>query len=119
MRNYSNFQRTGTEYGGVAHTPSGIQPKPAEAFTNSDRLRLGYTTGEEENWQSIEDLRQMVGLRPANGGRPQYIGHASVEGDPRLKPLIDDYIEDYLEESIDMREYQQQQERSTTRDDDA
>lgn len=81
---YSGLQRSGSEYGGVAHTPSGIQPQSSEAFTNTDRLRLGYTTGEEENWMSIEDRRQFYGLRPATGHRPVWLGGVSSEGDPRL-----------------------------------
>lgn len=114
---YSGYQRTGSEYGGVAHTPSGIQPKPQEALNNTELLRLGYVTGVED-WQSIEDRRQMVGLRPANGGRPQYIGNLNSEDDPRLKPIIEDVIELYNEDSISLREYQAQQFVDPTWDDD-
>lgn len=81
---YSSLQRAGSEYGGVPHTPSGIQPKPEEAFTNTERLRLGYTTGNEADFMSLEDRRQFLGLRPANGARPIWLGGVSPIGDPRL-----------------------------------
>lgn len=83
-QSYDEFQRSGTEYGGVVGTPSGIQPQPGETFTAGDRLRLGYTTGNEDDWQSLEDRRQFLGLRPATGERPMWLGNISPVGDPRL-----------------------------------
>lgn len=66
-------QLTGSEFGGVERTSSTIQPKGADALSNGDRLRLGYLTGEENNPESIEDRRQMLGLRPSDGRRPMFL----------------------------------------------
>lgn len=88
-REYDAYQRTGSEFGGVARTPNGIQPKPAEALTNGDKLRLGYLTGNDQNAMSLEDRRQMLGLRPANGRRPLWLRNVGVNGDPRLESVAD------------------------------
>lgn len=98
-REYDNVQRSGTEYGGLQHTPSGIQPKPSEAFTSGEILRLGYTTGNENDYQSIDDTRQMLGLRPADGRRPLWLRGASPTGDPRLESVAD--IQTAWQEAID------------------
>lgn len=66
-------QRTGSEFGGVETTKATIQPKGVDALTNGDRLRLGYLTGVENNPESMEDRRQMLGLRPASGRRPFFL----------------------------------------------
>lgn len=93
---YSNFQRSGSEYGGVPETPAGIQPKPHDALNNTELLRLGYMTGVEE-WNSIEDLRQFHGLRPANGTRPNWLSHVSTTDDPRLDSRASAEIINYPE----------------------
>ena len=81
-------QLTGSEYGGVDRTKATIQPQSAEALTAGDRLRLGYLTGQETDTESLEDRRQMLGLRPADGRPPMFIlntGQASeLEKDPRI-----------------------------------
>lgn len=66
-------QRSGSEFGGVETTKATIQPKGASALSNGDRLRLGYLTGVENNTESWEDRRQMLGLRPASGRRPWFL----------------------------------------------
>lgn len=63
----------GTEYGGLESTPATIQPKGADSLSNGDKLRLGYLTGEENNPDSIEDRRQMMGLLPADRARPMFL----------------------------------------------
>lgn len=81
-------QKQGSEYGGVQPTlAGGIQPKPSEAITPSEKLRLGYLTGNENSTEptNIEDRRQMLGLRPASGGRPTWLTHISPDDDPRLR----------------------------------
>lgn len=66
-------QHTGTEFGGVERTKATLQPKPAGALKPSEILRLGYLTGEEGDTESLEDRRQMMGLRPADGSRPTWL----------------------------------------------
>jgi hypothetical protein len=73
MPKYNARQMTGTEYGGVEETVSTVQPKPPEAITPGEQLRLFYLTGEPDDAESIEDRRQFWGLRPADGRRPQWL----------------------------------------------
>lgn len=81
-------QAYGTEYGGIEPTlAGGIQPKGEEALTAGDKLRLGYVTGNESDTrrdQNLEDHRQMLGLRPAEGGRPVWLDQVNDDDDPRL-----------------------------------
>jgi len=74
-------QRMGSEYGGVQYqsriVTNTVQPKVPEALTADERLRLGYLTGVEDNSMSLEDRRQFVGLRHADG-RPSWF----VTGQP-------------------------------------
>jgi hypothetical protein len=78
----------GTEYGGVQPTlAGGIQPKDPEHLTAGEILRLSYVTGDLTETRAdlgIEDRRQMMGLRPAEGGRPQFIDGLGDDDDPRL-----------------------------------
>lgn len=81
-------QLGGSEYGGSPDTiAGGIQPKPEEALTNGEKLRLGYLVGDESgnHPDSLEDRRQMLGLRPADGRRPLWLDHVSPTDDERLK----------------------------------
>ena len=83
-------QLAGSEYGGVECTiAGGIQPKDPEALTNGEKLRLGYLTGDENNtnanYTALEDRRQMMGLRPAEGGRPMWLDHVNPDDDLRLE----------------------------------
>lgn len=82
-------QACGSEYGGVQPTlAGGIQPKPEEALTAGEKLRLGYLTGDETNTDActnLEDRRQMMGLRPAEGGRPVWLDGVNPNNDERLK----------------------------------
>lgn len=73
MSDYTARQRSGSEFGGVERTKATIQPKDASALSNGDILRLGYLTGEETDTESLEDRRQMLGLRPADGRRPLFL----------------------------------------------
>jgi hypothetical protein len=80
-------QLAGTEYGGVQPTlAGGIQPKPSGALDNGELLRLGYLTGNEFETRrdiSLEDRRQMMGLLPAEGGRPVWLEKVNPEDDIR------------------------------------
>lgn len=82
------YQAEGSEYGGVEETiAGGIQPKGVDALTNGELLRLGYLTGVEDNTDrlvNIDDRRQMMGLRPADGRRPWFLRNVSPVRDPRL-----------------------------------
>lgn len=80
-------QLLGSEYGGVSDTiAGGIQPKGPEALTNGEKLRLGYLVGDDTANVpgTLEDRRQMLGLRPANGKRPLWLDNVSPTDDPRL-----------------------------------
>lgn len=79
IRNPDSRQITGSEYSGVERTSATTQPKPAEALNNGERLRLGYLTGQENDTESLEDRRQMVGLRPADGKRPNWLSNTGQE----------------------------------------
>lgn len=74
-------QRMGSEYGGVSYVnrivTNTVQPKPEQALTANERLRLGYKTGQDDNSMSLEDRRQFVGLRHEDG-RPSWF----VTGQP-------------------------------------
>ena len=85
----------GTEFGGVGaeNKYNTIQPKPAEALTTAEKLRLGYTTGDETDFRSLEDRRQMLGLRPANGRHPEWLIHVSPQNRPEL--LSESQIQGY------------------------
>lgn len=82
-------QLRGSEYGGVQPTlAGGIQPKDEEALTAGERLRLGYLTGNETETNpllNLEDRRQMLGLKPAEGGRPLWLDEVNPDEDVRLK----------------------------------
>lgn len=84
----SPLQIEGSEYGGAVDLIAArIQPTGPENLTPADKLLLGYTTGIEDNTNhfiNIEDRRQFLGLRPANGKRPLYLAHVSPTDDPRL-----------------------------------
>lgn len=81
-----NEAQRGSEYGGAPSELlyNTIQPKPAEAIDAGEQLRLGYTTGEETDWRSLEDRRQMMGLRPAGGRHPEWLTHVSPTNNPAL-----------------------------------
>jgi len=70
-------QIAGSEYGGVQYRSrvvnNTVQPKPADALSTAERLRLGYLTGVENDSMSYEDRRQMVGLRRADGRASWYV----------------------------------------------
>jgi hypothetical protein len=81
------LQATGTEYGGIEPLlPGMMQPKGYDAITNGERLRLEYSLGVDEiDLSALEDRRQMLGLRPADGGRPTWLSKVSPTDDPRLE----------------------------------
>lgn len=70
-------QITGSEYGGVQYRSrvvnNTVQPKPADALTAGERLRLGYLTGVEDDTMSYEDRRQFCGLRYPDGRPSWYV----------------------------------------------
>lgn len=70
-------QRAGSEYGGT-YSHNTVQPKAAEALTAAEQLRLGYLTGDTSDALqltelSLEDHRQMLGLKPAGNTRPTWL----------------------------------------------
>lgn len=77
--------KEGSEYGGIDNTYNTTQPKPASAMTTAEQLRLGYLTGQDQNWKSLEDRRQMMGLRPANGRHPEWLKNVSPSDRPELE----------------------------------
>lgn len=83
-------QLEGSEYGGVGETRNTLQPKGAEALTASDELRLGYLVGETCDPEqltilSIEDRRQMVGLKPAGDRRPNWLANTGRAAEAELQ----------------------------------
>lgn len=82
-------QAQGSEFTGIQPTlAGGIQPKGTEALTPGEKLRLGYVTGNEDNThrdQNLDDHRQAMGLRPAEGTRPMWLDHVNDEEDLRLQ----------------------------------
>lgn len=82
-------QLDGSEYGGVEYTVAGgIQPKDDSALSAGDKLRLGYLTGQDSSTDirtNIDDARQMLGLRPAEGRRPLWLDGVSDDDDARLE----------------------------------
>ena len=70
---YTGQQKTGSEYGGVERTTATVQPKPADAISTSEKLRLFYLTGQMTDTEALEDHRQMLGLLPADGRRPRWL----------------------------------------------
>lgn len=107
--NYSRYnprQLGGTEYGGVGETRNTLQPKGAEALTPSDLLRIGYLVGDgasdplQQTILSLEDRRQMLGLKPAGDQRPIWLANtgrtaeAEIQGAeyPEELSTLDPYI---------------------------
>lgn len=89
---YSSRQMSGSEFGGVEETAATIQPKPAEALDNGEKLRLFYLTGQTEDTEALEDHRQMLGLLPAEGGRPKWLietGAGSSEAELQFPELFE------------------------------
>ncbi len=75
---YTPTQLEGSEFGGVARTRNTVQPKGDEALTAAERLRLGYLTGStadplQVTELSLEDKRQMMGLKPSQIDRPVWL----------------------------------------------
>lgn len=95
-------QLAGSEYGGVRETRNSVQPKGADDLTPGERLRLGYLVGDEsdplqQTPLSLEDHRQMLGLKPAGDSRPIWLANASarateaeIEGIPYPEDLLDE-----------------------------
>ena len=72
-QSYNRVQKTGSEFGGIQPTTSTVQPMVPEALNPGEVLRLGYLTGRDWDSMSLEDRRQMLGLRPASGRRPLWL----------------------------------------------
>lgn len=76
-------QLGGSEYGGVGETRNTVQPKGSpDDLKNGELLRLGYLTGDtsdvrQETPLSLEDHRQMLGLKPAGDSRPTWLANAT------------------------------------------
>lgn len=72
-------QLAGSEYGGT-ESRNTVQPKGPEALTAGEVLRLGYLVGDtsdalQQTNLSLEDRRQMVGLKPAGDSRPNWLAN--------------------------------------------
>lgn len=50
-----------SEFSGGGPMPNGVFPKGREALTNGDRLRLGYSTGVEDDAKSFVKPHQFYG----------------------------------------------------------
>ncbi len=87
-------QRSGSEYGGVERTKATVQPKEADTLSAGEILRLGYLTGEEDNTESLEDRRQFLGLRPADGRRPIFLMKTGQKSELELDPNTEIDIQD-------------------------
>lgn len=87
----TNVQIDGSEYGGAVSRNT-VQPKGAAALTSGEQLRLMSLVGDLSDplqinpITSLEDSRQMLGLRPASGTRPNWLAgtgrtpQAEIEG---------------------------------------
>jgi len=81
MANYKPTRRQmeGSEFGGVENTTATIQPKPPEALTPGERLRLLSLTGQDTDTEALLDRRAMWGL--STEGRPNWLGGTGKESE--------------------------------------
>lgn len=86
---YTPRQRGGSEFGGVGPTKATLQPSDART-TAAEELRLGYLTGVETDRESLEDRRQMLGLRPADGRRPSWLSNTGQASEAEIQGLGED-----------------------------
>lgn len=76
---YNEYQLGGSEYGGVGPTRNTVQPKGGDALSAGEKLRLGYLVGDltdplnQQPEVSLEDRRQMLGLKSAGVDRPVWL----------------------------------------------
>jgi hypothetical protein len=76
---YTPKQEAGSEFGGTVSRNT-IQPKGRDALTAGEELRLTYLVGDlsdtlQETPASLEDRRQMLGLKPADDARPNWLAN--------------------------------------------
>lgn len=76
---YTANQNDGSEFGGTSSRNT-IQPKGSDALTAGEKLRLTYLVGDisdslQVTPDSLEDRRQMLGLKPASNERPRWLGN--------------------------------------------
>lgn len=76
---YTPQQREGSEFGGT-FSKNTIQPKGRDALTAGEELRLTYLVGDltdtlQQTQLSLEDRRQMLGLKPSSDERPNWLGN--------------------------------------------
>lgn len=103
--NYSRLtprQLDGSEYGGTDRTRNTVQPKGSpDALTAGELLRLGYLVGDtsdvrQETPLSLEDRRQMLGLKSAGDIRPLWLAETGRVSEAELLGVQDsDDWEDY------------------------
>lgn len=78
---YTDQQWYGSEFGGITEpTRNTVQPKGRDSLTAAEELRLLRTTGDlsdtiQQTPMSLEDRRQMLGLKPAGNTRPNWLGN--------------------------------------------
>lgn len=100
---YTPAQIGGSEFGGTVSRNT-VQPKSNEALTSGDILRLGYLVGDttdslQQTPLSLEDRRQMLGLKPAGDLRPVWLAGtnkvplAEMEGAPYPDPISSDTLQ--------------------------
>jgi hypothetical protein len=84
MRNnwdrYTGLQKEGSEFGGIDSPRGGVQPKGADALSAAEKLRLFYSVGDitdtlKQTNLSLDDRRQMLGLKPAGDLRPNWLAN--------------------------------------------
>lgn len=96
---YTPQQVGGSEYGGVESSRNTVQPKGGDALTAADQLRLGYLVGDlsdplQQQETSLEDRRQMMGLKSSGISRPVWL--AGTGKTPEAEILGIEYPDDLV-----------------------
>lgn len=86
-------QLTGSEFSGVGETRNTLQPKGKDALTPGDELRLGYLVGSDTDplqatVESLEDHRQMLGLKPAGDRRPNWLANTGRTAEAEIQGAV-------------------------------
>lgn len=96
--NYTPQQWDGTEFGGTDDRTNTLQPKGRDSLTAGEELRLFYTVGDltdplQQTELSLEDRRQMLGLKPASNRPPNWL--LNTGRPPRAVTEVEGWPEDY------------------------
>lgn len=100
---YTAKQRAGSEFGGTVSRNT-VQPKGGEALTPGEQLRLGYLVGDlsdplQETPHSLEDRRQMLGLKPAGNERPRWLAGTGKVTEAFIRGL--EYPDELADDMLD------------------